>query len=90
LCYIVIQNFKKHSSNTFATDIRSYKKRCSKSGRVAIRFRKERETVNKTSIMNAAIALKERAYLCTLDKKFHDLQDLGLKLFLNENFINQI
>ena len=40
--------------------------------------------------MNAAIALKERAYLCTLDKKFHDLQDLGLKLFLNENFINQI
>jgi predicted nucleic acid-binding protein len=37
---------------------------------------KRGKIVNKTSIMNAAIALNERAYLCTLDKKFYDLKDL--------------
>src|SRR5690349_15769157 len=43
---IVLHSFtklQKTFSHTFATDVRFYKKRCSKSGRVAIRFRKERE-----------------------------------------------
>ncbi len=61
-----------------------------KSGIVAFRFRKEWRIVNKTSIMITAIALNKNASLCTIDKKFYALKEQGLKLFLDETFINQM
>jgi predicted nucleic acid-binding protein len=61
------------------------KKDAQKAAELQIDLEKKGKIVNKTFIMIAAIALNERAYLCTLDKKFYDLKDLGLKLFLDEN-----
>jgi predicted nucleic acid-binding protein len=57
------------------------KKDAQKAAELQLDLEKRGKIANKTSIMNAAIALNERAYLCTLDKKFYDLKDLGLKLF---------
>ena len=54
----------------------SQKKDAQKAAELQLDLEKRGKIVNKTSIMNAAIALNERAYLCTLDKKFYDLKDL--------------
>ena len=46
------------------------KKDAQKAVELQIDLEKKGKIVNKTLIMIAAIALNERAYLCTLDKKF--------------------
>jgi predicted nucleic acid-binding protein len=63
------------------------KKDAQKAVELQIDLEKKGKFVNKTFIMIAAIALNERAYLYTLDKKFYDLKEQGLKLFLDDRLM---
>ena len=66
------------------------KKDAQKAAELQLDLEKREKIVNKTSIMIAAIALNKSASLCTLDRKFYTLKEQGLKLFLDEIFINQM
>ena len=66
------------------------KKDAQKAAELQLDLQKSEKIVNKTSIMIASIALNKNAFLCTMDKKFYALKAQGLKLFLDDTFINQM
>ena len=53
-----------------------------KAAELEIELEKKGKRVKRTNIMIAAIVINEGATLCTLDQDFNELQDQGLKLFL--------
>jgi predicted nucleic acid-binding protein len=59
------------------------KKDAQKATELQIDLEKKGKIIDKTFVMTGAIAINKCAYLCTLDKKFYDLSEYGLKLFLD-------
>jgi predicted nucleic acid-binding protein len=54
-----------------------------KAAELEIGLEKKGKRIKRTNIMIAAIVINEGATLCTLEHDFNELQDQGLKLFLD-------
>jgi predicted nucleic acid-binding protein len=44
--------------------------------------KKDKKEIGTTNLMTAAVVINKGSSLCTLDHRFEELKDLGLKLFL--------
>ena len=55
-----------------------------KTAELEIEFENKKRKVQTTTLMIASIVIIKGATLCSLNKDFNELKDVGLKLFLEE------